>query len=63
MSEVKESSTEVLKKFKEVRQEELKQYESELIEFLKERNIDISATITSSDQGNIVNVFIVDKLS
>lgn len=63
MSEEKKiTSVEKLQEFKELRAEELSRYGEELVSFLKERNIDLTATITASDKGNEVTIHIIDTL-
>jgi hypothetical protein len=44
------------------RQEEIKSYEKELVKFLGDRNIDLTATITVGQGGNQVQIHIIDKL-
>ena len=53
---------ELKEEFKKVREQELKDFNEELGEWLKEREIDLSANVISGEQGNQVQVFIVDKI-
>jgi hypothetical protein len=57
------TTKELIEDLRSKREAEIKEYYKELSDFLKERDIDLSASVTiSNTDSNKVSIFIIDKL-